>query len=333
MAYYVGVSALKSLLRETGLSSFVLQLVSYLQHDFAAWDTFEKSPRLASHSNVGVIELMPTANNALYSFKYVNGHPVNTQKGLLTVTAFGALADVETGYPLLLSEMTVLTALRTAATSALAAKYMARSNSTTHAIIGCGAQSEFQALAFKATLGLNTVQVFDVDEAAMQKCAANLAPHGIQVKKCNSIAEAIQGADVITTATAAKTRATLLTADMVPNGVHLNAIGGDCPGKTELHPNLLAKCTIVVEFEPQSRIEGEVQQNDGLRVTQLTDVVTGKYTPRTSETDITLFDSVGFALEDFSVLRLVYDLVKGKEAYQSDLIPHLQDPKNLFGIL
>ena len=69
---------------------------------------------------------MPTADDALYAFKYVNGHPKNTREGLQTVTAFGLLADVATGYPVLLSEMTLLTALRTAAMSSLAAKYLAR---------------------------------------------------------------------------------------------------------------------------------------------------------------------------------------------------------------
>ena len=70
------------------------------------------------NSAVGVIELMPTSDGARYGFKYVNGHPQNTSRGLLTVTAFGVLADVETGYPLLLSELTITTALRTAAMSA-----------------------------------------------------------------------------------------------------------------------------------------------------------------------------------------------------------------------
>ena len=89
----------------------------------------------------------------LYSFKYVNGHPKNTAAGLLTVTAFGVLADVATGYPLLLSEMTFVTALRTAAVSALAARHMARADSRVMALIGNGAQSEFQAIAFHHMLG------------------------------------------------------------------------------------------------------------------------------------------------------------------------------------
>src|SRR6185295_12563755 len=125
MVQYVGVSNLVRLVGSVGVEPFLLGLAATIENDFGRWPDFEKAPRLASHSPDGVIELMPTSDGARYAFKYVNGHPKNTHSGLQTVTAFGVLADVETGYPLLLSEMTVLTALRTAATSALAAKYLA----------------------------------------------------------------------------------------------------------------------------------------------------------------------------------------------------------------
>ena len=99
----------------------------------------------------------------MYGFKYVNGHPKNTKEGLQTVTAFGLMADVQSGYPLLLSEMTLLTALRTAA---LVAKYLASKNSSTMAMIGNGAQSEFQCIAFKAVCGIKKVQLYDIDKEA-----------------------------------------------------------------------------------------------------------------------------------------------------------------------
>ena len=118
------------------------------------------SPRISAD---GVIELMPTSDGAIYGFKYVNGHPKNTREGRQTVTAFGVLADVGTGYPVLLTEMTILTALRTAATSALAAKYLAPAGARSMAIIGNGAQSEFQALAFKALLGVDRLRLYDID--------------------------------------------------------------------------------------------------------------------------------------------------------------------------
>src|SRR5581483_2612000 len=121
------------------------------------------------HSPGGVIELMPVDDGRLYSFKYVNGHPQNTAAGLLTVTAFGVLADVPTGYPLLLSELTVTTALRTAAMSAVAARWLARGDCRSMALIGSGAQSEFQILAFHRMLGIRELRIFDVDPLAVVK--------------------------------------------------------------------------------------------------------------------------------------------------------------------
>ena len=144
MVDYIGVSDVARLIQTIGPGEFIERLATEMQADYRRWSEFEKSARLASHSPVGVIELMPTCDGRYYSFKYVNGHPKNTAAGLLTVTAFGVLADVTTGYPLLLSELTVTTALRTAAMSALAAKWMARPNARVMALIGNGAQSEFQ---------------------------------------------------------------------------------------------------------------------------------------------------------------------------------------------
>ena len=137
MVTYIGVSDIARLLCSIGPAAFIGRLASAIEADYRRWGEFEKSARLASHSAVGVIELMPTSDGRLYSFKYVNGHPKNTAAGLLTVTAFGVLADVETGYPLLVSELTVMTALRTAAMSALAAHWLARADSRSMALIGC----------------------------------------------------------------------------------------------------------------------------------------------------------------------------------------------------
>ncbi|MCC6560262.1 MAG: ornithine cyclodeaminase, partial [Xanthomonadales bacterium] len=145
-----------------GLPKVLERMVAYIEADFRRWPEFEKSPRHAVHSEVGVIELMPIADARDYSFKYVNGHPKNTKEGLPTVMAFGVLADVATGTPTLLSELTLTTAMRTAATSVMAAKRLARKNARTMALIGNGAQSEFQALAFHHLLGIDEIRLFDV---------------------------------------------------------------------------------------------------------------------------------------------------------------------------
>ena len=129
-------------------------------------------------------------------------------------------------------EMTLLTALRTAATSAMAAKHLAPKGARTMAMIGNGAQSEFQCLAFKAVCGIDTVRLYDIDASATKRCARNLAAKGLTVVECHSGQEAMEGAQIITTCTADKQYATILTDNMVGSGVHINAIGGDCPGKT-----------------------------------------------------------------------------------------------------
>jgi len=251
------------------------------------------------------------------------------------------LADVETGYPLLLSELTLTTALRTAATSALAARHMARPDSRTLALIGNGAQSEFQVIAFQHMLGIREVRLFDVDPRATEKLQRNLAGVGLpqlKVVRCASTAEAVAGADIVTTVTADKRNATILTPEMVVPGMHLNAVGGDCPGKTELHRAILERsdARVVVEFEPQSRIEGEIQQlSPQFPVTELSQVLSGTRPGRTSREEVTIFDSVGFALEDFSALRYllrVHHEERGGEA-QVDLVPDLEDPKDLFALL
>src|SRR5690606_15155860 len=134
----IGIERVQELVAQVGPARFIQELAAEIEADYRRWGEFDKSARHATHSSVGVIELMPTSDGHLYSFKYVNGHPKNTAAGLMTVTAFGVLADVDTGYPLLLSELTYTTALRTAAMSVLAARHMARRDSRTMALIGNG---------------------------------------------------------------------------------------------------------------------------------------------------------------------------------------------------
>jgi ornithine cyclodeaminase len=333
MTQFIGIGEMRKLVQDTGMLAFVLQLADYLRADFRRWDEFEKSPRLASHSPQGVIELMPASDGALYSFKYVNGHPNNPKTGKLTVTAFGVLADVASGYPLLISEMTMLTALRTAATSALAASVLARPDSRVMALLGAGAQSEFQALAFKALLGIEEIRVYDPDVLAVDKFIANAAGFGMKLVRAPSAAAAVMGADIVTVCTAVKGQVAVIDAATVAPGTHINAIGGDCPGKTELGADLLEAGRYFVEFAPQTRIEGEIQQAaPDYPVTELWEVLAGRKPGRTARDEITVFDSVGFAIEDFSALRLVHDLTAG-HARSVDLIPDLADPKNLYGEL
>ena len=332
---FVSVDNMMRLVLHIGVEQVMVDLAAAIEADFRRWPLFDKTPRVASHSEIGVIELMPTSDGETYGFKYVNGHPGNMKKGLQTVTAFGLLADVETGYPLMLSEMTILTALRTAATSAMAAKWLAPKGAKVMAMIGNGAQAEFQALAFKAICCITEVRLYDIDPAATAKCARNLAGRGLTVVPCTSADQAMLGAQIITTCTADKQNATILTDNMVGSGVHINAVGGDCPGKTELHRDILLRSQIFVEYPPQTRIEGEIQQlAPDHPVTELWQVITGTTTGRQESTSITLFDSVGFAIEDFSALRYIHGQLRASGLFQDlDMIADPDDPRDLFGML
>jgi ornithine cyclodeaminase len=332
---FISVENMMDLVLATGTETFLRELAGYVEEDFRRWEQFDKVARVASHSHDGVIELMPTSDGTLYSFKYVNGHPKNTRSGRQTVTAFGVLSDVDSGYPLLLSEMTILTALRTAATSAVVAKHLAPRGARTMAIIGNGAQSEFQALAFKALLGIDRLRLYDLDPAATERCRRNLAGLGLSIEACRSTEEAVEGADIITTVTADKQNATILTDNMIGSGVHINAVGGDCPGKTELHRDILLRSSIFVEYPPQTWVEGEIQQlPKDHPVTEIWRVIRGEAAGRQSVNQITLFDSVGFATEDFSALRYVHDKLRGSACFQSlDLLADPDEPRDLFGML
>lgn len=335
MVPFVSVAHMMEIVNGIGPAQVMTELADYIEADFRRWESFDKTPRVAAHSSDGVIELMPTSDGENYGFKYVNGHPKNMREGYQTVTAFGVLSNVNNGYPILLTEMTVLTALRTAATSALAARHLAPKDARTMAMIGNGAQCEFQALAFRALLGIEEVRLYDIDGKATEKAARNLAGSGLRVVTCASKEEAVTGAEIVTTCTADKQNATILTDNMVGAGIHINAIGGDCPGKTELHRDILLRSSIFVEYPPQTRIEGEIQQlAPDHPVTELWEVMTGRAPGRRSASEITLFDSVGFAIEDFSALRYIRDQLERTGAYvELDMLADPDDPRDLFGMV
>lgn len=333
MTAFVGVADMVRWIREHGAEPIMAGMADTIEADFRRWESFDKTERIASHTPFGVIELMPISDPDLYAFKYVNGHPFNPSRGYQTVTAFGVLADVHNGYPVFLAEMTLLTALRTAATSAMVARHLARPDSRTMGMIGAGSQAEFQALAMRAALGIDRLRVFDVDPAATAKFVRNLAGRGFDIIVCESSADAAAGADVITTCTADKAAAQVLTVADVPPGVHLNTIGGDCPGKTELDPAILELGPVFVEYTPQTRIEGEIQNRaPDFPVTEFWHVLAGRAPGRTSAEQITIFDSVGFAIEDYSALRHLRHSVEGTPlAKHIDLVAAPEDPKDLFG--
>lgn len=333
---FISVQMMAKIIKSTGVEQCIVKLVDALEQDYLRWDEFEKSSRYATHSKDGVIELMPISDGKMFACKYVNGHPINTQRDLQTVAAIGILSDVDTGYPILLTEMCLLTALRTAATSAMLAKQCAPKNPKTLAVIGNGAQCEFQALAMKAVMGINEVRLFDTDPEATKKAVENLSDSGLKVVACSSSDEAVEGAQIIVTCTADKRNATVLKDELVKKGVFLVAIGGDCPGKTELDSNTMQRADrVIVEFEPQTRVEGEIQhQSEDFPVIEFHRILKGEEKARTSEDELVIFDGVGFTSEDYTGLVFLRDLIKDQDDYEIlDMIPQQSNPKNLYSVI
>lgn len=336
----ITVESVTELIKRHGFDEFLRDLMESLKRDFVRWDKFTKMPRPAMHVPGGVLELMPICDNELYySYKYVNCHPKNPNTGKMTVVATGQLSRIDTGYPVMFSEMTILTALRTAATAALATDLMSRKDAHVLAIIGTGAQSEFQLQGVQVVRDITEVRYFDIDKKAMDKFEKNVSNKSLKVTRCNSAEEALQGADIVTVCTADKKRAIILRDTWIKEGMHINALGGDTVGKTELEASILDHSRIVVEYFEQSFIEGEIQhltrrEAEKKVVAELHEVITGKKKVRKTQKDITLFDSVGIALEDYSVLRLTYELAEKYDIGEEfTLIPALSDPKNLFSAL
>lgn len=331
----IGTHKLLEILNKVGELNFFDLVLERLEQDFANWDGFTHGPRHATHVPDGVIELMPTCDGEYYSVKYVNGHPKNVLSSTPCVMAVGLFARAADGMPLMFSEMTLLTAIRTACTSAMAAKFAANQDSSTFGIIGTGAQAEFQVIAFSRIFKLSKIIGFDIDKQAMLKTKENLARYGIDFICADSAQEVVKESDLLTTATAAKVHDVIVNANDIPAGCHINAIGGDCPGKTELDLGSIPAKSIIVEYLPQTKIEGEIQQlvaEDN--VIELHDIIKHKKQVRSSSKDITIFDSVGYAVEDYSILRVLYHLSQDLKLAEVDsYLPLVADPKNLFSLL
>ncbi len=334
------VSDIVTILKRYGIKPYLQDLMQRIKADFTKWHEFDIIARPAFHVEGGVIELMPIADQDWFSYKCVNGHPKNPLSQKQTVVATGQLSKTSDGYPVCISEMTLSTALRTAASSALASDFLSRKNAQSIAMIGTGAQSDFQIIAHTLVRDITTVYYHDIDPDAMERFARNMQDiPDIKFIACNSNEEAVRQSDIVIVCTACKNHVDVIEKDWVKAGTHINGLGGDCPGKTEIAKDLLDHCVIVVEYFEQSFIEGEIQRYSEAEAkarvhSQFDQIIRKEKTARTNDQSITLFDSVGIALEDFSTLNLNYDLAQKLDiGAQVEMIPNLDDPKDLYSLL
>jgi alanine dehydrogenase len=246
--------------------------------------------------------------------------PDNPQRfGLPTIRGTVVLVDAETGEPLAMMDSASVTALRTGAATGVAAKYLARPDSRSATIVGCGAQGAIQLAAIAAVLPLEHAWVLDTDPARAKEFAVRAAADlGIRVSVATDLHAALGESDVCVTCTPAR-RAFVFRGDVAP-GTFVAAVGADSQGKQELEPALVASATLVVDVLEQCTEIGELQHAlaAGLMTredvhAELADVITGRRPGRTRADEITIFDSSGTALEDVAAAVLVYEkaLAKG----------------------
>ena len=332
MAKLLTHMAMQQLINQVGLKVFITKLVERLELDFKRWDEFCHAARMVAEFPTGVIELMPIYDSLQYSFKYVNGHPGNPSHGLPSICAIGLLSDVTTGHPEVICDMSLLTAIRTACTSALVAKYAANSGASRIGIIGLGAQSEFQVLAHTPYFDLEQLSYFDIDDRATQKFANNMSSIFKNTRACQNAKEVVENSDLIITATSHQDQLGIIREEWIAPGCHIAAIGSDRPDKNEIYADLIRRSHVIVEYFQQTKNEGEIQKlgDSDQAFVSIHQLVSRQVEARHLPSDITLFDSVGYALEDFSALSLVNDLIQTHTNIGiNEFLCELKDPKNL----
>jgi ornithine cyclodeaminase/alanine dehydrogenase-like protein (mu-crystallin family) len=234
--------------------------------------------------------------------------PGNPQRfGLPTIQGVLVLFDGASGQPLAVLDSMMITALRTAATSALAARHLARPESATLTVCGCGRQGAMHARALCLDLPITRVLLWDSDPDRPERLAGELAPQlsGVEVRRMDDLGAALAETDVCATCTPARTF--FIRAEDIRPGTFIAAVGADDQGKQELDPRLVARATLVADSLAQCAEIGELQHAiaQGLMTAgqvhaELGDLVSGARPGRTSKEEITVFDSTGTALQDLA---------------------------------
>lgn len=252
------------------------------------------------------------AQDHICGLKWVNVHPENPTKGLLTVMAKILLNDPDTGLEFADLDGTHITDYRTGAAGGVAARYLARSDATRLGLVGAGAQARTQVAAILKVRPIREIVVFDRHREHAEAFAGQVASaYGVKVRATTEAAEAVAGQDMVVTTT--PSRAPVVQREWVSPGTHINAIGADAAGKQELDPAILTVAKVVVDDWAQASHSGEI--NVPLARGQLTpeqvygslgDIVVGKKPGRQAPEEITVFDSTGLIIQDLGLGLAVY---------------------------
>ena len=264
----------------------------------------------------GDFRAMPSAVPGAVGVKWVNVHPRNRELGLPTVIGVLIYSDPDSAYPLAIMEATEITAFRTAATSANACKYLARSDSHTLGLIGAGRQAYMHLQSHALLFPLEVIRVYDIRPEAVEAFITHFSHFNVVAAS----AEEAAASDIVCTLTPAT--APVVKASWIRPGTHINAVGADAEGKQELDPEILRMAHVVVDDIGQACQGGEINVplRQGLFKEEqiwgtLGDIIAGTKLGRQDAHAITVFDSTGLAIEDLATARLVYQKAKERGGY------------------
>lgn len=291
------VRAVEDAFREYGKNKVLMPAKIYLHLDKFTGD-FRAMP--------GYIEKLGTC-----ALKWVNVHPLNKKFGLPAVMALIILSDPRDGFPLCVMDGTYATSLRTGAAGAVAAKYLARKNSKIVAMIGCGVQARTQLQALKCIFKIKEVRVWSPKSSEMKKFIKDMRCKDINFVPSKTIKECVVKSDIVVTTT--PSRKPIIKLSWLEKGTHINAIGADAKGKQELDVSILKKAKVVVDAWEQASHSGEINVAVKKRLlskksiyANIGEIVAGRKKARTSNDELTVFDSTGLAIQDVAVATLIY---------------------------
>ncbi len=263
----------------------------------------------------GDILLMPCyiPSMNIFSLKLVTVYPENVGRGLPTINAVVAVLDASTGVVKLVAEGRALTGLRTAAATAVSMKYLARSDASNIGVVGCGYQAGWHVRVLAKIFPHCKFTAFDIDHNRMKNFIAQMGNEGIEVKAAQSCEELVRGSDVVVTVTTSKTP--VVFNEWVREGTHISAIGGYTPEMVEIDPQLTARSKLVVDSRKAVKEEaGDILKPIEMGLmsfehihAEIGEIVAGLKKGRENDREITIFKSVGLAVQDAAASKVVLD--------------------------
>ncbi|MDO8578803.1 MAG: ornithine cyclodeaminase family protein [Dehalococcoidales bacterium] len=297
--------------------SEVITVVEQAFRDLAAGNS-SMPPKAYLSVEKGDFRAMPAALPGAAGLKWVSVHPDNPAHGLPTVMAVLIYNDPQTGFPLAIMDATEITAYRTGATAAIAAKYLAREDSQTLGIIGAGRQAYTQLEAHAELFDLKTIKIYDLSPEAARKLISSFP----RLPLIEASLQETAGCDIV--CALAPTREPFIKREWIVPGAHINAVGADAKGKEELDPAILKNAVVVVDDVRQASSAGEINVPVAKGIYSvneiygnLAEIISGKKPGRKDRQAITVFDSTGLAIEDVAVAKLLYDKAAATGVYPS----------------